>query len=395
MALLLLVTGRPLIPTAEGGGESPPSSPWTSVVKGEAGLLEWSLNGRKLLAYAFAHSQFKPYVRELHSLAGTNVLRDAPADHLHHHGLMYAIRVNGVNFWEERDQPGHQRHVKMLAQHTGRNAQGLPQASFTELLHWVADGDHTRADTASVALLVERRTLTLTVDESRQEVALAWHAEFDVGDRTNRVTLRGSDYNGLGLRLPAAWDHIARHVNSEGTSPPVPGKPGVVPARWSAVSSTAENGAMQVALFARPGGHAGTNAFFTMTDPFTYVSVTQSLDKKPLEYHAGDRFSLDYLVLVFPVAQSGARLEERYRTWTKEIQQNATVFMKCYEQEAVKSGVTRLRKPARASSLRGFPNGSPSGKTARRGQRFPTNKLAMAEVAKNRLRCLHLINRSL
>ena len=39
--------------------------------------------------------------RASHYVTGENLLRDAPHDHLHHHALMYGIRVNGVNFWEE------------------------------------------------------------------------------------------------------------------------------------------------------------------------------------------------------------------------------------------------------------------------------------------------------
>lgn len=290
-----------------------------SHVQPEQGLLEWRFNGRKLLAYTFGTHQFKPYVRELSSLAGDSVLQDAPADHLHHHGLMYAIRVNGVNFWEERDQPGHQRHIKLLAHGTSRSASGLPQASFTELVHWVPHGEHTRADTTTAAFLVERRTLTLIVDEAKEEVALAWHAEFEVGARTNAVKLHGSDYNGLGLRLPSAWDHTARHENSEHAPYPTDGKPGAVPARWGAVSHTVDGRTTQVALFARPRGHAGTNSFFAMTEPFTYLAATQGLDKWPLEYHAGDRFAIDYLVLVYPVARTTAQLEARYQAWAGEL----------------------------------------------------------------------------
>ena len=58
-------------------------------------MLEVRYKGQKILVYAFATNQFKPYVRELYTLRGENVTRDAPPDHLHHHGLMYAVYVNG------------------------------------------------------------------------------------------------------------------------------------------------------------------------------------------------------------------------------------------------------------------------------------------------------------
>ena len=303
---------------ASAGQPDTPGGALTASVQPERGQIEWHFKGRKLLAYAFATNQFKPYVRELFTLRGDAVLRDAPADHRHHHGLMYAIRVNGVNFWEEVNQPGHQRHVKLLAHDTRRSAGGLPQASFTELVHWVPHADRARQDTTPAAFLVERRTLTLTVDEAKEEVALAWHAEFEVGMRTNRLMLHGSDYNGLGLRLPAAWDHVARHENSERAPYPAGGKPGAVPARWGAVSHTIDGRAMHVALFARASGQAGTNFFFAMTEPFTYLAATQGLDKAPLEYRSGDRFAIDHLVLVYPTARTAAQVEARYQAWVAE-----------------------------------------------------------------------------
>jgi hypothetical protein len=209
--------------------------------------------------------------------------------------------------------------VKLLVQGTSRSATGLPQASFPELVHWVPHGDHTLADTTKAALLVERRTLTLTLDEAKEEVALAWHAEFEVGARTNSVQLHGSEYNGLGLRLPAAWDRVARHQNSESAPYPTSGKRDVVPGRWSAVSYTSDGHTMQLVLCARPRGQAGTNSFFTMTEPFTYLSATQRLDKAPLEYRAGERFRLDYLVLVYPAVRTSAQIEASYQAWAREL----------------------------------------------------------------------------
>jgi hypothetical protein len=160
LAILLLIAVVGQRP-ATAGQQGASKAELTSVVHPERGLLEWHFKGHKLLSYAFAANQLKPYVRELYSLAGDNVLRDAPADHLHHHGLMYAIRINGVNFWEELNSSGYQRHMKLLTQGIEHSASGLPQVSFTEIVHWVPTGDHALADTTPVPLLVERRTLTL------------------------------------------------------------------------------------------------------------------------------------------------------------------------------------------------------------------------------------------
>ena len=300
-------------------GPDRPRAVITEVIAAEHGRLEWHYEGRKLLTYAFATNQFKPYVQELFTLAGDNVLRDAPADHRHHHGLMYAIRINDVNFWEEVNQPGHQRHVKLLGRRTGHGRDGLPQARFTELIHWLPADAHPTRSTKREAFLVERRSLELTVDEARQEVALAWHAEFEVGGRALRVLLNGADYNGLGLRLPANWDRVARHENSEAAPYLTQGQRDVFPARWASVAHEWDGRSAQVVLGARPAGQAGTSTFFSMTQPFTYLAATQGLDQAPLEYRSGDRFALDYLVLAYPVAHAPAELTARFERWAKGL----------------------------------------------------------------------------
>jgi hypothetical protein len=60
---------------------------------------------RPLLKYRYGDGPPKPYVLELYSPAGVQILRDSPVDHVHHRGLMYGIFVNGIDFWSE--QPNH------------------------------------------------------------------------------------------------------------------------------------------------------------------------------------------------------------------------------------------------------------------------------------------------
>jgi hypothetical protein len=295
-----------------------PDGEITASVNPTEGRVEWSYRGRKLLDYAFAANQFKSYVRELRTLGGDNVLRDAPADHLHHHGLMYAIRINGVNFWEEVGECGHERSVKLLAQPVDADAAGHPRARFTQWLHWVAHTNRALADTAPVALLIEKRTLTLTVNEADGEVALEWRGDFEAGPGAANLRLHGSDYNGLGLRLPVEFDHAARHLNSENVPYKEATQRDVITARWSAVAGSVGNHDITVAIFARPEVMAGTTRFFTMLDPFCYLSVTQNLDKTPLEYKTGDHFSVRYLVSAWSRHPTAPQLEERHSRWLKE-----------------------------------------------------------------------------
>ncbi len=292
-------------------------SPLALEVNAGRGELEIRFKEHKLLVYAFSTNQFKPYVRELYTLRGDNVLRDAPADHLHHHGLMYAIRINGTNFWEETGPAGIEKSVKILSHKTGQSADGLPQAQFTQLIHWLSFTNRFATDSATAAVLIERRTLTLTVDEKNGEVALRWHAEFEVGKNAGAVTLHGSHYNGLGLRLPKSFDKVAKFQNSEEAPYPGAGTRNLIPAKWSSVTGQIEGRELTVALFGHPANAHNTGPFFSLLEPFAYMSVTQNLEKEPLQYSAGDKFQLRYQLAVYAENKSRQFIQQRYERWEK------------------------------------------------------------------------------
>ena len=58
-------------------------------------------DGRLLLKLRTQPSPMKLYVSQLFTPQGTQVLRDSPHDHVHHHALMYAIGIDGADFWSE------------------------------------------------------------------------------------------------------------------------------------------------------------------------------------------------------------------------------------------------------------------------------------------------------
>jgi len=286
--------------------------------KVDVGQLVVNYKGRKLLVYAFATNQFKPYVRELYTLRGENVLRDSPPDHQHHHGLMYAVYVNGINFWEERDAPGIEKHVE-LPLHTARiDADGTPVGSFTEIIHWLAPTNKTASDTLAAALLIEQRTLTVTVDEKNQEVALLWDSAFQVGPNAGKVTIHGPNYDGLGLRLPESFNHVAKFQNSADQPYTGQNSQNVIAARWTSVTGVMDGRDVMLVLCGRPDNARGDGFFFSMLDPFAYLSATQGVDKKPLEYSAGDKFNLSYLLTVHSENKPPEFVRQRYERWAKE-----------------------------------------------------------------------------
>lgn len=271
--------------------------------------------GQPLMVYSFAPQKFKPYVKTLCTVRGDNVLRDAPFDHLHHHALMYGIRVNGVNFWEEITGSGVQRTVESPAPVLARNAAGQPQATLTHLIYWVAPADAFLPVTNTPPLLIEQRSLTLTVDEASREVAVQWRSRFAVGSKTNTVVLTGSNYHGLGMRFLKELDPFAIHFSPAGKTDLGGTRQDVTQLPWEAVAFDAPGKPATIALFGYPGNARGDARFFAMRDPFAYLSATQNLDQEPLVYHQGDKFKLDYLVVLYPEVKSTEALAKRGAQW--------------------------------------------------------------------------------
>lgn len=260
--------------------------------------LEIVYNKKRLLLYSFNTNQFKPYVKELYTVDGKNVLRDAPPDHLHHHGLMYAITVNGINFWEESKNAGIQVPISVIRKNVSANSKEKPTAEFTQLIHWVAQTNRAAASNESVALLIEKRSLKLIVDETENSVLLYWSGSFKVGSSVSNVVLSGTDYHGLGLRFPIEFDKTARHINSSDAPYPTGGKHDLVEAQWGAVSGLIDNQMVTVAVVSSPT-NKGRSVFFSMTQPFAYLSATQALSKQPITYKSGDSFDLNYAIMIF------------------------------------------------------------------------------------------------
>lgn len=295
----------------------PPAGAAGLRVESSAAADAWAVHyaGQRLMVYAFPRGQYKPCVRELASLGGPNILRDAPPDHLHHHALMYAIAVNGLNFWEEISGSGVQKPVASPPPELGRSPNG-PQATLRQTLHWLAPQDAFLPDSPKLALLVEQRTLVLGVNEASREVSLRWTSAFEVGGRTNMVTLTGSSYFGLGMRFEAELDPLAVHWNAGGQPDVANNRQDVSPHAWAAVTFDRPGRPVTLAVFGDPANARSPATYFAMKTPFAYLSATQALDKEPLVYRAGDRFEVSYLVTLQPGVMSKAALDERARLFS-------------------------------------------------------------------------------
>lgn len=263
---------------------------------------------RILMQYNYKNVPFKPCVHELFSPRGVNVLRDAPADHLHHHALMYAIAVDGVNFWEEQQAPGRQSHRSFANIRIDKQG-NVPSASFTEQLNWVNPRNQE-------LLLKEQRTIKVCQLNDFKATILSWQSRFAVPSGKDSVMLTGSHYFGLGMRFVESMDTGGALFNAEGKAGEVVrGDEKLVRADWCAYTAKANGKVVTVAMFGHPDNLRHPTQWFTMTKPFAYLSATLNLHREPLKVLSGKPLGLSYAVAVWDNRVENEQVENAYKWW--------------------------------------------------------------------------------
>ena len=264
-------------------------------------------DGSELLRYNYRGVPFKPYVRQIASPKGVSILREAPHDHLHHHALMFALAVDGVDFWSEKKINGRQVHRSFVDVRIDRS-DGELRSGFTELLDWIAPGDRG-------VLVTEHRTIE--VHGGPDASVLTWRSRLTLpaGKKTARLT--GAHYFGLGMRFVPSMDTGGRFDNAGGKDGKVVrGTEKLTPATWCAYFAKADKKAVTVVMFDHPGNPRHPAAWFTMTKPFAYLSATMNLSKKPLTLTADKPLVLQYGVAVWDGHVDRDRIEKAYRKWS-------------------------------------------------------------------------------
>ena len=150
--------------------------------------------------------------------------------------------------------------------------------------------------------------------EGQHEVSLQWQSAFEVGPKTNQVTLTGANYHGLGMRFLQELDPLAKHLNAGG-APDLNNRQDVSRHKWGSVSFNRPEQPSTVVLYGHTSNARGDAAFFTMRSPFAYLSATQELDRDPLVYKSGDRFALNYLIVLYPSLKSPEAISARGQEW--------------------------------------------------------------------------------
>lgn len=261
-----------------------------------------SADGRVVCEYRCADVRFKPYVRQLYSPAGVGVLRDAPADHPHHHGLMFAVYVDGADFWAEATPP-----AEVLGRQLHRQIKS-DGARLTHCLDWV--------DPAGAVLLHEARTVKACSDPAKAATLLAWRSRLTVPASRRQVTLTASHYDGLGMRFVESMDIAAAFLNpTGGPGEVVRGDERLVRAPWIAARGSANGHPVTIALFCHPDNPRHPPPLFSMGRPFAYLSATLALHQQPIVLKAGGTLDLRYAVAVFDGQPGVSEIAALHQRW--------------------------------------------------------------------------------
>jgi len=271
------------------------------------------------LHYSYKDVPFKPYVKELFTPGGVNVLLDAPADHLHHHALMFAVTADGVDFWAEQSAaggPGRQAHQR-FDHVTVDSRDDAPFAGFSEQLDW-------QNPQSGQLVLKEIRTIGICNLAEPNAVLLTWQSQFETPNAKESVTLSGSHYQGLGMRFVRSMDLDGEFRNADGKEGTVfRGEERLVRSRWCAYTARVDGKDVTVAMFDHPRNERHPATWFMMNKPFAYFSATLALHEQPLEVEvkSGKPLVLRYGVALWDGRIENAKIEELYKRWAALPQQ--------------------------------------------------------------------------
>lgn len=291
LVLFMVVVGGGCSSLGRSGGETAP----------EARLL--TRNGVPAAVYTAQPNPFKPYLKELRTPGGVNLLVDSPADHIHHHGAMFGVSVDGVDFWGEADaaRVGAQT-PRSTRESGGEGAHGLVQ----DLAWRGPDGRR---------LLLEERRLQLFQDRHGPTL-LSWESRLALPRGGQPRLLTGAHYVGLGLRLHPDFNAACRFLTSEGRAGVVVrGDERLTFARWCAAEGEVGGRPVTLALMDHPDNPRASARFFTMAAPFAYLSATLNLHEQPRRITAESPLTARYAVAAWDGHPGLEEIERACADW--------------------------------------------------------------------------------
>ena len=276
-------------------------------IAGDSGRVTIRNAGMPVLEYV-AGTASRPYVRELYTPNGVQILRDSSPEHKHHHGLMFALGVNGVDFWSELPGAGAENEVgacdTAISEYLGASC-----VQMVQTLDW--------NDSNGKGLLREHRRLGVVPMKTSLPVTMVlWESELSVAQGVDAVELDGHSYYGLGMRFVAPMDSGGRFFNaSNQPGDIVRGSERLVTAKWCAYTAAVGEKRVTVAIFDHPANPRHPNQLFYMSEPFAYLAATLNLWKEVMAVKADDALRLHYAVAVWDGEIAAAEIELLYEAW--------------------------------------------------------------------------------
>jgi hypothetical protein len=255
----------------------------------------------------------KPYIAQLFGPGDKPVplLDDAPADHFHHHGLMFALNVDDTDFWAEKgiDNAGRQEVVETVAAPSG--------GGFTQRLRWLA--------TNNTPLVDESRLVRVRVENMAADAVhwLDWETVLTPAAGREAARLSGEHYFGLGMRFLPEWAGKGEFIWADAATQPAVGGEKVSPGDWCAVRSTIEGRPVTVLMVAHPA-NPRPGEWFTMSKPFCYLSATLNLKNEPFSLAKDQTWKLRYGIAVLSTPADPTRLANLAAAWRNSNSPDAT-----------------------------------------------------------------------
>ena len=246
--------------------------------------------------------EFKPHIHPLRTPRGHCITSASPHDHKHHKALMYALRAEDVNFWEEvptlpTEVPGIEKH-QFFSEVIGCGE----TIGFTEKLHWCAkDGslpsfDETRTiscrqDPALDAYVWKWETQLLALRDLRL-IQSQWSHGLPDGTKVN--------YHGLGIRLRRDFGGMTRnhelHVDGEVFKENFQQQMGARPKEVSFIGSIDETWPVERAGVTFE--QKQDNTLYVMEDYIPFMGLGPT-NRSPIELSAGEIIAESYTISVF------------------------------------------------------------------------------------------------
>jgi len=285
------------------------------VAQDQDGVTTIERGGQLLLEYRSQPNPMKVYVAQWTTPQGTQLLRDSPADHVHHRALMFAVGIDNCDFWSE--EPSHQygRQVPVQTESTAvTRSDAGGTAVIKQTINWVSPQNE--------VLAVESREITAHIGVIEAASLLTWATTLRPTPEKPEVTLCGSHYFGLGARFVESMDAGATFLTPGGEAgTTVRGSEKLTRAPWCALRGNADGKPVTIAMFDALGNPRHPATWFTMNDPFAYLSATLDLDtavglsKQQLKITRDQPLQVTYGVAAWDGAVDEATIARAYRTW--------------------------------------------------------------------------------